>query len=366
MSGPVRVAVVGLGIGQAHVYGFRRRKDLFTVTALCDLDPGALAPLAERLPDARTTTALSDVLGAGDVDVVSICTPPFLHLDQASAVLEAGQHVICEKPLVGSLADLDALDRVEQSMAGATVGADLGAPRVMPVFQYRYGRGLQKLRMMVDEGLAGELFTASVEVAWQRGPDYYAVPWRGRWETELGGTLFSHCVHALDMVTSVVGDVDRAFARTSTRVNEVETEDTASVSAELVGGGYLTLSATLGSVAEISRHRFCFRNLTAESNTSPYTSSSDPWTFTGADAAVKARIDEVCAAVDRAAPAESYQRQFELFHAAITSGEELPVTLRDAQRSLELVTALYASAATGADIGLPLTPDHPFRNGWRP
>ncbi len=367
---PVRVAVVGLGIGQAHVYGFRRRKDLFTVTALCDTDPAKIAPVAARLGAVRTTSDLGEIVGADDVDVVSLCTPPYLHLEQATAVLEGGQHVVCEKPLVGSLRDLEQLVAVQAAQQDRVVGDGLGPPRLMPVFQYRYGRGLQKLRALVDAGLTGELFTASMEVAWQRGADYYAVPWRGRWATELGGTLFSHCVHGLDMATyvtrPVAGDVARVFARVATRVNAIETDDTVSASAELTGGGYLTLSATLGSIGEISRHRFCFRGLTAESNDAAYTSSSDPWTFTAADPGAQAAVDAVLAAVDARGEPESYQRQFELFHAAITSGAALPVTLDDARRSLELVTAMYASSAAGRQVELPLPPDHPFRAGWRP
>jgi predicted dehydrogenase len=366
---PVRVAVVGLGIGQAHVYGFRRRKDLFAVTALCDTDPEKLAPMAERLGDVRVTTDLDEIVGADDVDVISLCTPPFLHLEQATAALEGGHHVVCEKPLVGSLRDLDQLLATEAAQRSRVVGDDLGPPRLMPVFQYRYGRGLQKLRALVDAGLTGELFTISMEVAWTRGPDYFAVPWRGRLETELGGTLFSHCVHGLDMATyvarPVAGDVARVFARVATRVNDVETDDVVSASAELAGGGYLTLSATLGSAAEISRQRFCFREVTAESNDAAYTSSSDPWTFTARDPARQEAIDAVLAEVDARAEAESYQRQFELFHAAVTGGSALPVTLDDARRSLELVTAMYASAATGTQVQLPLPVEHPFHDGWR-
>ena len=59
----------------------------------------------------------------------------------------------------------------------------------MPILQYRFGRGIQKLRRLVDAGLAGRPYVANVDVAWLRGPDYYAVPWRGRWATELGGAL---------------------------------------------------------------------------------------------------------------------------------------------------------------------------------
>jgi len=360
MTERLRVAIVGMGVGQAHLYGYTRRRDLFEVVALCDLDEARMAAHAERLPGVRFCTDLADVCAADDVDVVSICTPPFLHHEQITSAIVAGKHVVCEKPLVGSLR---AVDELAQLVAERHT-------RIMPIFQYRYGHGLQRLRELIGAGLAGPLYTASVEVAWRRRGDYYEVPWRGRWSTEFGGLLLSHCVHALDMVTYVGGDPRRVFARTATRVNDVETEDCASVSIELEGGAYTTLSATLGSAAEISRHRFCFAGLVAESNTDAYTNSSDPWTFTADTPQLQADVDEVLAAFD--VEAESYQRQFELFHAAVTaSGDdladaELPVTLADARRSIELVTAMYASSRDGAEVVLPIPETHPYYGGWQP
>ena len=61
-------------------------------------------------------------------------------------------------------------------------------------------------------------------------PDYYAVPWRGRWDTELGGVLVSQAVHALDMLTYIVGPPARLFARLETMVNDIEVEDCAAIS----------------------------------------------------------------------------------------------------------------------------------------
>jgi predicted dehydrogenase len=360
MTDRLRVAIVGMGIGQAHLYGYTRRKDLFEIVALCDLDEAKMAAHAARLPDTRFETDFDAVCAAEDIDVVSICTPPFLHHDQISAAIRAGKHVVCEKPLVGSLRDVDEL----ASLAGS------GHARIMPIFQYRYGHGLQRLRELIGAGVAGPLYTASVEVAWRRRDDYYAIPWRGRWATEFGGLLLSHCVHALDMVTYVAGDPRHVFARTSTRVNDIETEDCASASIELDGGAYVTLSATLGSAAEISRHRFVFAGLVAESNTDAYTNSSDPWTFTADTPELQADVDAILADFD--VEAEGYHRQFELFHAAITAAgddlaeAELPVTIADARRSIELVTAMYASSRDGGGVDLPIASTHPYYGGWQP
>ena len=354
MADRLRIAVVGLGVGMAHIGALVECRQRFEIVAVCDVDAERAAGLAERLRGVTAHTDLAEVCARDDVDVVDICTPPHLHGDHVATVLAAGKHAICEKPLVGSLAAVDELARLESA----------SGRRVMPIFQYRYGHGLQKLRALVDAGVTGPVNTSSVEVAWRRRADYYAVPWRGRWQTELGGVLLSHALHALDMLTYVAGPVERAFARTATRVNDIEVEDCAAASLAMRDGSLATVTATLGSPQEISRHRFSFANLSAESNTEPYTNSSDPWVVTPDSPEVGTQIDEVLASFEPLP--EDYAGQLTRFHQALTDGVEIPVTLADARAALELITALYVSAREGLDVALPIDEDDPAYRGWMP
>lgn len=348
----LRVGIVGLGVGAAHADGFQRLPDDYEVVVVADPDESRVA-FVQSFTEAEGASSLEDVLARNDVDVVSLATPPFLHLDQVSAILRAGKHAICEKPLVGSLAHVDELTGVE---------AETGR-WVMPIFQYRYGRGLQKLLHLIDADVTGRCHTVSVDVSWRRRPEYYDVPWRGRQATELGGLLLSHCVHALDMVTLAVGQPVRAFARTTTRVNDIETEDCASVSLELADGGFATMSATLGSPEEISRHRFSFERLSAESNTAAYENHRDPWTFVADSEDDQVAIDEVLAGFEP--QPELYKGQFARLAEAVRRGGRPPVTLADARASLELLTALYWSAHRGVDVELPIGETHDFYGGWQ-
>lgn len=234
---------------------------------------------------------------------------------------------------------------------------------VMPVFQYRYGAGIQRLKHLVDAGVAGTAYVAMADVAWRRRPEYYA-GWRGTWANELGGVLLSHSIHALDLLTYVLGPVASVYARTAVRVNPVETEDCAVVALEMADGSLATLSATLGSPAEISRHRFSFEHLSAESGTEAYAHTGDPWTITADSDEDQAAIDAALAGFDPGA--DSWPGQIERLADALDAGEPLPVSLDDARASLELVTACYASAATGERVELPLPPDHPMHGGWQP
>jgi predicted dehydrogenase len=151
-------------------------------------------------------------------------------------------------------------------------------------------------------------------------------------------------------------------ARTATRVNPIVTEDCAVVSLELADGALAALSVTMGAAIEHSRLRFYFERVTAESNLSPYRPHLEPWRFETADEAAGAEIDAALA--DFVPQAEHFEGQFSRLHATLIEGRPPPVTLADARASIELLTASYYSAQSGASVTLPIGPDHPYYHGW--
>lgn len=354
MPEQLRVAVVGGGIGVYHINAYKELPEQYELVALCDIDRDKARRIADEHAIPRVTTDIAELCRMDDLDVIDICTPPHLHFQQVEQVLAAGKHAICEKPLVSSLQQVDALIAAEAH----------SGRRVMPIFQYRFGHGLQKLKFLVESGLAGPAYLSTVETAWRRRAEYYAVPWRGKWATELGGLLLGHAIHAHDMLCYVLGPIRRVFARTATRVNPIEVEDCASVTLEMADGSLATLAATLGSPAEITRHRFCFSGLVAESNTRPYSNASEPWTFVGDTPELEARIAEALARFEPLP--EGFAGQFYRFHQALQRGTPAPVTLADARAALELVTAMYFSAQTGREVELPIGPEHPKYASWLP
>ena len=352
MARRYRVAIVGAGIGAEHSEGFQAHPELFEVALVCDVDQARARRLAAAVPGAAICTDTGEVLERADVDVVDICLPPFLHYEAVTRALAAGKNVICEKPLVGSLAEVDEL----------AASAEACGRRLMPIMQLRFGNGLGQLQHLIAQAVPGRAYIATIETHWSRGPDYYASPWRGRKATELGGALLSQAIHAHHLLMCVLGPVRQVFARIATRVNAIETEDCAVATLEMADGSLASLSATLGCAEEISRLRFCFEGLTAESNHAPYRASSEPWRFIPRSTEYASRID---AALTNFRPQEEgFTRQFALFHEALETGGPLPVTTDDARRSIELAAALYHSAATGTGVELPLGPDHPTYRGW--
>lgn len=354
MTEKLRIGVIGGGIGQAHIEAYQSLPDLFEVLAICDIDPARAGQIAETHHVPRVVTDLSDLCRMDDLDVIDVCTPSYLHYTHTLQALAAGKHVICEKPVAGSLKEVDDLIAAE---------AESGQ-RVMPVFQYRFGHGAQKLKWLIEAGIAGQAYLTTVETAWRRRPPYYAVPWRGKWETELGGALVTLAIHAHDLLYYLLGPVKSVFARTKTLVNPIQTEDCVSASLEMANGSLASLSVTTGSTVEISRHRFCFSRLTAESNTQPYHNTYEPWTFTGDSPEIEAQIQATLADFDPLP--ERFPGQFYRYYHALRSSTPLPVTLADARAALELITALYYSAETGQTVDLPITPDHPKYTGWQP
>ena len=344
----LKVAVVGAGIGSQHIKAYQNLPDHFDLVALCDVDPAKASQVARDLNVKQVVHDFRDLLTRTDVDVIDLCTPPFLHLDQLQAGLKAGKHMICEKPLLGSLADVDRL---------LALAAE-SEKQVMPIFQYRFGHGFQKLKRLVDRKVTGEAFVFNVDVAWWRSEEYYRdKPWRGKRSTELGGALLSQAIHAVDMIFYILGPAKTVSAFTRTRVSPIDVEDCVAIAVELGDGSLGTISVTLGSIIQISRHRFTFRRLTAESNTEPYANSREPWSISPVDKVSEAAITE---ALQHFKPQlEGYEGQFSRFFTALQDGGELPVTIDDARRSLEFIAAVYHSNEAGERVELPLGRQHP-------
>jgi predicted dehydrogenase len=270
------------------------------------------------------------------------------------AALKAGKHVICEKPLVGSLSQVDEVMAQEKISKGM----------LMPVFQYRFGDGIAQAKAIIDAGIAGKPYVGTVETLWERGADYYAVPWRGKWASELGGVLMTHAIHQHDLFTYLMGDVKRLFGRVATRVNPIEVEDCVTASLELENGALGSFTATLGSAGNMTRLRFAFENVTFESDHEAYNPGDKVWKIEARNPETQARIDALLK--DWKHVPSRFETQMARFHDALVGNSPLPVTSADSRRALEIVTAFYHSSTTHEDVALPIASEHPRYQSWVP
>jgi len=354
MSALTTVAIVGAGIGAEHMRGYLALPDRFRVAYVCDLDAARGGALAATGPGTAFTTDLEDVLADGTVDLVDICLPPHLHLSQSLRALDAGKHVICEKPLVASVAEADTL----------AARAQAAGRQVFPIFQYRYGLGFAQLAALIDAGLAGTPLVGTLETHWNRPAAYYDVPWRGKWATERGGAVLGHAIHIHDLVSLGFGPIASVYAEVDTRVNAIEVEDCAAIVLRMASGALVTSSVTLGAADDTSRLRFVYAGLTAESGSNPYAPADGGWTFTARAPVTQAQVDAVLAGVT--APKGRFAGYLEAVADALDGRPGREVTLDAGRQSIALVTAIYHSARTGTRVSLPLGPDHPLYDSWLP
>ena len=352
-----KVAIIGTNIGAKHYESFQKLPERFSVHTLCGLTDNAINQILQ--PNSKTKVSLNfeEVLKVKEIDIVDICLPPHLHFSACKKAMEAGKHVICEKPLVSSLKEIDDLEIISKETNKI----------IFPVFQYRYGLGFSKLKALIKSGLTGKALVASLETHWNRGKDYYSKPWRGTWEGEQGGAILSHSIHIHDLASMILGPVSNVFAKLTTRVNDIEVEDCAALSIEMENGTLVTSSITLGSSNDTSRLKFCFEGLTAESGGSPnkpYNPAEDKWSFLPRSPVTQDQINEVLSKIKY--PKSWYTGMFEEIANKLDGQTSDEVTLLDARNSLEFVTAVYNSSRQNKNIKLPIEKNNILYNSWLP
>lgn len=353
----LRVGIVGCGwvAGSQMTRGFDLLTDRFEVIACCDSQEGRAKDFAARHDIATATAGFDEMLRDDRIDVLSICTPPSLHHGMTLAGLAAGKHVICEKPFTSSLRLMDEVIAAEAE----------AATRVMPIFQYRFADGITRVRHLIRSGLGGRAYLSSVETAWQRGAEYYAVPWRGKFATELGGVLLTQAIHIHDLFMWLMGDVAEVQGFKTTRVNPIEVEDCAVASLRMTDGSLAALAATLGSARPATRLRLCFEHFVIERqcyDAEAPRPGDDPWLVTARTPELQPEIDRVLSEAPLGLP--DFAGQFADFAEALEQDRPFTVTLDDARRSLDLITALFHSAETGDRVHLPIGQDHVRYGGW--
>ena len=352
-----QVAIIGTNIGAKHYENFQKVSNRFNVHTLCGLTRDAIDKILESNKKTNVSLNLDDVLKIKEIDIIDICLPPHLHFSACKKSLEAGKHIICEKPLASNLKEVDELEKIS---------AETGKI-IFPVFQYRYGLGFSKLKMLIKSGLAGKPLIASLETHWNRGKEYYSKTWRGTWKGEQGGVILSHSIHIHDLISMILGPVSNVFAKLTTRVNDIEVDDCAALSIEMENGAMVTSSITLGAANNTSRLKFCFDGLTVESGASPdkpYNPADDEWKFLAREPVTQIQVNEILSQVK--IPKSWYAGMFDEIANKLDGNTSDEVTLLDARKSIEFVTAVYNSSRDGKSINLPISKENPFYESWQP
>jgi predicted dehydrogenase len=200
----IRVGVIGLGIGRHHIAGYQGHPNA-RVVAVADLDPARLEEIGDRFGVSRRYASGEEMLQQETLDVVSVATPNKFHKPLTIAALEAGCHVLCEKPMAMSAAEAR-----EMNAAAANAGK-----RLMINFSYRFQEGSAALKEQVDAGVLGEVYFARTLWHRRRGMPKFG-GWFGQKALSGGGPLIDLGVHRLDLALWLMGYPQPAWVMGST------------------------------------------------------------------------------------------------------------------------------------------------------
>ena len=180
----VRIGVVGLGYWGPNIARNVAESPRAELSWVCDMNPEALRVASKRYSGTATTTSIEEMLDDPELDAVAIATPVSTHYDLARAALDAGKHVLVEKPLAASLTQAqDLVDRAER--AGLVL---------LPGHTFLYSPPVTKIKEILDSGAIGEIYFISisrvnlglhqpdVSVVWDLGPHDFSILnyWLGR------------------------------------------------------------------------------------------------------------------------------------------------------------------------------------------
>ncbi|WP_457965922.1 Gfo/Idh/MocA family oxidoreductase [Arthrobacter sp. D1-29] len=347
-----KVAIVGTGgIAAVHADNVGRAGGRAQLVAACDVDAARLESFSNQHNIPGRFQNLTELLAESTPDIVHLCTPPMMHIDQAIECLEAGVHVLSEKPPALSLADFDRLEAARIK----------GGAQFSCVFQHRFGDAAAAAKGLIGEAAFGRPLVARCDTLWYRPDSYWDLPWRGSWNAEGGGPTMGHGIHQFDLLLHLLGPWQEVTALASRQARRTSTEDLSAALVRFENGAVATVLNSLLSPRETSEIRIDTEFATIELS-HLYGYSTGNWTITGAPG-----HEETVLAAWEGQPLEQgsgHSAQFLAMYDALDAGQPLPAGADSVRQTLELAAAIYASAFTGKAVQRgEIVPGHPFYNG---
>jgi len=197
-----KFAIVGCGqIAERHA---KHINNVGKLQAVCDIKIERAWKLQEkysgddRVLDVVACSSIDQLLEYGEqIDVVSICTPNYLHAEHTIKALKAGFHVLCEKPMAITLYDCERMIKVAKETQR----------HLFVVKQNRFNPPVQEVKQLIDSGKLGKILSIQVNCFWNRNSKYYQnSDWRGNKNMD-GGTLLTVFCHFVDLLHWMIGEV---------------------------------------------------------------------------------------------------------------------------------------------------------------
>jgi UDP-N-acetyl-2-amino-2-deoxyglucuronate dehydrogenase len=334
MERKIGVALVGCGrIAPLHASAL---KELPFTELIMTMD--VIRERAEKMAQeygGEPTDSFQDVLTNPKVEVVEICTPHYNHARLVLAALEAGKHVLVEKPMAINVEDAKAMIATAKRK-----GRQLGV-----IFQNRYNDASQAVKEVIEKGELGRILATRAFLTWHRSDEYYnSDPWRGSWAQEGGGVLINQAIHTLDLMQWLMGEI-KAISANCRRWghSRIEVEDTAEAYFRFANGALGCFYATNC----YPTHEPIFFEVTGERGKAQIIADRATITIDGKSREVKPQADSVS---HPAYWGRGHQTQLAHYYQSLLKGEDVEIDGKSGMVAMAMVLAMYASSATGAEI----------------
>jgi len=317
--------------------------------AICDLSKERMDEvIAEHYNNAhiRCYTDYLQMLDEIKPDLIAITTPSGSHAKIAVDCINKGINLIIEKPIALSLSDADAI----------IAAADEKGVKVCACHQNRFNASVQIIREAVEAGRFGKMMHGVANIRWNRGEEYYKqAPWRGTWEQD-GGVLMNQCIHNIDILRWMMGDDIIEVVGMTDRLNHdfIETEDLGLALVRFKNGSYGIIEGTTNIYPQnLEETLYLFGDKGTVKAGGKSINTIEEWKFAdGSDDKdeVNGKIQEKAAGSTGIGNVPLYADVID----AIKNDRPVYIDARAGRRALELVLAIYKSAAEGKSIKLPL------------
>lgn len=338
------IAIVGCGrISKRHVQVLNQMPDLKLV-AVCDVIEDRARETAEPLGIPYYLDAL-EMVRKVKPNIVAILTDSGSHPRIGSELAPYVQVVVVEKPMALTLEDADHL--IEACETHGT--------RLFVVKQNRFNPAIQQLRHAVDQGRFGKMVLGTVRIRWSRGQDYYdQAPWRGTWKLD-GGVFTNQASHHIDLLQWLMGPVESVKSYISTRLVNIEAEDTGVAVLKFKSGALGVVEATTATRPKDLEGSISILGETGSVVVGGFSvNRMVTWNFTESTPEDE---DSIRAITD---PPNVYgfghQPFYEDMLACLDSGKRSMLDGLEGRKSLEIINALYESAFTGREVHLHYVP----------
>jgi UDP-N-acetyl-2-amino-2-deoxyglucuronate dehydrogenase len=348
----IDVAIVGAGaISSSHIEAYLAFPERCRIVALVDIYPEkAERQIAKYHLDAVALDSHRQLIEGGRPDLVSVATPPGTHAEIEIDLLRAGIDVLGEKPMAASLEECDAM------LAAAEESGRL----LSIVAQNRFRTPMMRLQHVLASGQAGKLLHVQVDSHWWRGHSYYDLWWRGTWANEGGGPTLNHAVHHIDALQWMAGSPVEVLAMMGNVAHDnAEVEDLSVAVLRFANGAVGQLTSSVVHHGEDQQLVFQAERAKLAFPWDVYASTSKGNGFPERDPVLEQELTGVYEEVGPVAH-EGHTGQIDDVLTAIETGRPPFIDGHEGRKTIEIITAIYQSAITGAPARLPIGPDDPF------